>query len=143
MKGYYCVTASKKEFFYVPSVLFEVNCPLFSRFYFNPSTLENLTLAVKEGRLSRERLEKKGWKVEEVGIPKEFIIDFINFSRRRHEQKKDTAIDIMRFMYESVKDKNRSIEGINNSFDDEYYDGEDYKANWWKRGETWNEQFEY
>ena len=62
MKVYYCRTNQKREFFYAPYLFIGVRSTVVpARFYYTPSRLEQLALAEKHGKISRSRLEHKGW----------------------------------------------------------------------------------
>ncbi len=77
MIGYYCLTGQGDGLFLIPWVLAGRESRGKMRYYHKPNLLEELTLALKDGRMNRFNLEGKGWEVKEFDIPEIYIKSFI------------------------------------------------------------------
>ena len=130
MRGYYCVSPGDREFVFVPFVLFSY-CPNSRKPVHNwdENTLENLTLAIKEGKITAERLEDRGWEVHEIEIPKKMIKKFRDFCFKRESEKSinKKADRIFDFAYNYAKHQDEfspHLANDDNIYRDSYY--EDY-----------------
>ncbi|MEK6871535.1 MAG: hypothetical protein AABX16_01395 [Nanoarchaeota archaeon] len=143
MKGYYCCTKQKREIFYAPYIFIGVKSTIASaRFYYTPHRLEMLALAEKQGKISRSRLEQKGWNYLEIDIPDFFITQFLRYHHSKNRSKRKKMIgNIMFFMQTSALSLNKEDkENYENTFDNS--NSEYDESDWWKRGEVWHEDFE-
>jgi len=155
MKAYYCINKRDVEFLYVPFVLISFQSTLGNEpsHIWDVNDLSKVSLAVKDGRLSRKNLENKGWQVEEIDIPNRMVELFNDFCFRDKSEKKivnkanrifNLAQKQIDYEYEgSFRSFNETNENLENkSYRDSYdgmYDEEDYMDDWWKRGENWEE----
>ncbi|VVB78428.1 Uncharacterised protein [uncultured archaeon] len=152
MKAYYCINKRDVEFLYVPFALISY-LPTISKdpvHIWDENILSKLTLDIKEGRLSKRNLEKKGWQIEEIDIPYRMVELFNDFCFRKKSDKKITnkanrifnlARRLIDYEYEgslSSSSDNHTPHAYKDSYDG-MYDQEDYEQDWWKRGEEWEE----
>jgi len=146
MKAYYCISKRDREFLYIPFVLFSY-CSADSIYVthrWDKEILSKLTLMIREGKLTKNKLEDSQWSVEEIDIPDRIIEKFTDSCfRRKKEQRLITKADrIFNWVQDHMEyeENNHSNLKETKTYRDSYdgmYDEEDYRNDWWKRGEDY------
>lgn len=114
--------------------------------------MSKLTLLLKEGKISQERLEAKCWEVKEVFINDNIVKSFVDACNRgRCKRRLDAKASrifsrvVSQFeMDERVAERTRYSSDENDAESDGYkdgyehlYDEEDFMDDWWKRNEDY------
>ena len=102
MIGYYCLSPTGRDFFYLPHNLFvytnsrtpEVN------YKFEPEVLKRINSAIVDGRLNRKRLEDREWDIHEVEVPDRLLDRFrrVCFHNSNPQKWLKVALDIFNFV---------------------------------------------
>ncbi len=148
MQGYFCISSTGREFLYLPFNLFGYNSlrSYDLNFLWEPDVLAKITLLLKEGKLSRERLEDKSWEIHEVDIPDKFVKKFRRLCEKKSQKR---CLNLASRIFSWIEDSYDSMEMGGSSEDEncpdketwdsqedrDYYDYEDYQDDWWLRGE--------
>ena len=69
----------------------------------DPNTISNITLALKEGKISKERLESKGWIIEPLYIPERYIKDYNWNTETIPKQSLERIIEIVYSHIKSIR----------------------------------------
>ena len=130
MKCFY-FSKEGKEIYYIPSVLVSTICRGEVDHLYHPNLLETMNLSIINGKITRNSLEERNWEVWEVDVPDNTIRKFANAFSNPDEDVLKVKCD--RFL-SYVLERFQNI--IHDNEDDE-----DYKDDWWKRGESWSERW--
>lgn len=131
VKGYYCLTRSDRELYYVPRVLFAHkylhSCNSRFVFKYEPRLLQRIPNLIKEGKINLDSLNFKEWEATEVEIPQKYVRSFIDacfFSGKKKVIKK-MARSLCEFLRETAEGIIEKFEGNESFHYEEYYFYED------------------
>lgn len=157
MNGYYCISDNGNEFLYVPLTLFSYCSNNVKRKKTRPKhrfdirTLSKIASAMEHEKITRDRLMDLEWLVCDVNIPDKFVKRLRYLcSQPESDEKESRAISVANKMlmvaryweeyYENALKKEIVHEGGYKEIvpaEDE----EDKQMDWWKRGESWDEDW--
>lgn len=122
MLGYHFLTYNAKELIFIPFLLAGRESNDKMVYNYDPDTLEHLTLSLKDGWITKEYLESRGWEITEVDIPYHYTKEVRRLCFKRASKEKIDRIS------DQVKEEAEEDQEAN------LYE-DDYEDNWWTRGE--------
>ena len=134
MIGYYLLTdvykeGADREAFWIPKVIAGVsfikeNGTKKIRYYHSPSVLEQISLAVSEGRIRRDDFLSQGWEIYECEVPDMYLKGLIEVCNKGDKEKiRQYSREILEYIRE-VAMETGSLE-------------EDYSDYWWRKSKEW------
>jgi len=124
------MTTGDMDLFFIPWVLVGRETFDGMKYYHSPRVLEELVLAIKDGRIDKIQLDWKGWEVREFDIPDIYVRSFIDACSKKGKKNNRRIEKFSEEIYETILSLVEEVGYI-----DDDYDEEDYADDWWKRGD--------